>query len=65
MDLFIGQPSKQTVAFMRVEGIEQLYAFVKNSGWTQITEIKTQPWGGKECDVITIDGNVMRFFQLD
>ncbi len=63
--LFMGQPSKQTVAFMRVEGIEQLHSFVKNSGWTQITEIKTEPWGGKECDVITIDGNVMRFFQLD
>lgn len=63
--MFFGEPSKRTVAFMRVEGIEQLYSFVKKNGWDQITEIKTQQWGGKECDVTTIDGSIMRFFQLD
>lgn len=63
--MFFGEPSKQTVAFMRVEGIEQLYSYVKKNGWEQITEIKTQPWGGKECDVTTVDGSIMRFFQLE
>lgn len=63
--MFYGEPSKSTVAFMRVEGIEELHSFVKGNGWEQITEIRTQHWGGKECNVTTIDGGVMRFFQLD
>jgi AraC family transcriptional regulator len=63
--MFYGESAKQTVAFMRVEGVEELYSFVKKNGWEQITEVKKQHWGGKECDITTIDGNVMRFFQLD
>lgn len=63
--MFYGEPTEQTVAFMRVDGVDELYNFVKKNGWTQITEVKTQPWGGKECDVTTIDKSVMRFFQID
>lgn len=63
--MFFGEPAKRTVAFMRVEGIEALYAYIKKNGWEQVTEVKTQHWGGKECDVTTVDGSVMRFFQLD
>ncbi|WP_455617754.1 helix-turn-helix domain-containing protein [Eisenbergiella sp.] len=63
--MFYGEPTRQTVAFMRVDNIDNLYSFVTKNGWTQISEITTQPWGGKECDVTTIDGGVMRFFQLD
>lgn len=63
--MFFGEPVKRTVAFMRVDNIENLYAFVKKNGWTQISEITVQPWGGKECDVTTIDGGTIRFFQLD
>lgn len=65
LHLFFGEPTNQTVAFMRVEGVDALYSFVKKNGWEQITEVKAQHWGGKECDVTTIDGSVMRFFQLD
>lgn len=63
--MFYGEPSRQAVAFMRVDNVEKLYSFVKRSGWDKISEIETQHWGGKECDVITIDGGVVRFFQLD
>lgn len=63
--MFFGEPVKQTVAFMRVDNIENLYAFVKKNGWTQISEITEQHWGGKECDVTTIDGGTIRFFQID
>lgn len=63
--MFYGEPSTQTVAFMRVDNIEKLHSFVKKNGWEKISEMKTQCWGGKECDVTTIDGGVMRFFQLD
>lgn len=63
--MFIGEPTGQTVAFMRVDNVENLHAFVKKSGWTQIGEIREQHWGGKECDVTTIDGGVIRFFELE
>lgn len=63
--MFIGEPTGQTVAFMRVDNVEKLHAFVKKSGWTQIGEIREQHWGGKECDVTTIDGGVIRFFELE
>jgi len=63
--LFYGEPTKQAVAFMQVEGVDELYRFVKKNGWEQITEVKKQQWGGKECDVTTVDGSIMCFFQLD
>lgn len=63
--MFFGEPAKQTVAFMRVDNIENLCSFVKKSSWTQISEIKEQHWGGKECDFTTIDGGTIRFFQID
>ena len=63
--MFFGDPVKQTVAFMRVDNIENLYAFVKKNGWTQISEITKQHWGGKECKLTTIDGGIIKFFQVD
>lgn len=62
--LFQGEPSDQVVAFMRVDNIEKLRKFVAASGWTKLSEISVQPWGAKECDVTTIDGGIMRFFQV-
>lgn len=63
--MFYGEPSNKTVAFMRVDNIEKLHSYVKQNGWDKISEITTQEWGGKECNVITIDGGIMRFFQVD
>lgn len=63
--MLCGEPSTQTVAFMRVDHIEKLYAYVLKSGWKEVSEIQPQPWGGRECEVTTIDGGTMRFFQLD
>lgn len=63
--MFYGEPSNQVVSFIRVDNIHNLHDYVKKNGWKDITGIITQPWGGKECDVTTIDGSIMRFFQLD
>ena len=63
--VFYGEPTKQTVAFMRVEGIDELHSFVTRNVWEEITEVKMQHWGSEECDVTTIDGSLMRFFQID
>jgi AraC family transcriptional regulator len=61
--MFRGEPLKMMVGFMLVQGVEQLYRFVKKNGWNQITEVKEQPWGGKTCSVTTIDGSVLTFFE--
>jgi len=61
--MFKGEALVKMVGFMLVQGIEQLYEFVKSNGWNQITEIITEPWGGKTCEVITIDGSILKFFE--
>ena len=61
--MFRGEPLQQRVGFMLVQGIEQLYQFVKKNGWNQITEVKVEPWGGKTCSVTTIDGSSLTFFE--
>jgi len=63
--MFYGEPYKQTISFIRVDNIKNLHDYVKKNGWQHITDISTQPWGGKECAVTTIDGSIIRFFQLD
>lgn len=61
--LFSGEPIKGVAGFINVKGLEKLYKFVKDNGWEQITEIQEQEWGAKECDVTTIDGCIIRFFE--
>lgn len=61
--LFHGEPIKQMVGFMLVQGIDQLHAYVKKQGWNDITDVKVQSWGGKTCSVTTIDGSVLTFFE--
>lgn len=62
--LFYGDPSTRTVAFMPVDHLDKLVSYVKNNGWTKISDVTEQPWGAKECDIETIDGSIMRFFEL-
>ena len=62
--LFLGEASKGIVGFIAVQGLEKFRQFVLKNGWQQITEIEPQPWGANECDVTTIDGGILRFFEL-
>ena len=63
--LFKGEPAVGTfVGFIRVQGLEQLRDMVLAKGWDQVSEIYPQPWGAKECQVTTIDGSVLRFFEI-
>lgn len=61
--LFRGEPLERMVGFMLVQGVEQLYRFVKKNGWNQITDVTEQPWGGKVCSITTIDGSILTFFE--
>ena len=61
--LFYGKPQDQMIAFMKVSGIERLYDVVIGNGWTDITEVKVEPWGSKVCTITTVDGCMLRFFE--
>ena len=61
--MFYGEPKKGFLAFIKVQGIESLYKYVKEKGWKNITEIQVQPWGAKMCSIITPDEYELRFFE--
>lgn len=62
--LFRGEPVQGVVGFIMVQGLDKLHKLVKDSGWQQITDIEAQPWGANECQVTTIDGSILRFFEV-
>ncbi len=61
--LFYGEPSKDVVGFINIQGIEAFHQYVIDKGWNQITDVIEAPWGAKECCVTTIDGSYIRFFE--
>ncbi len=63
LHLFQGKPQQGLVSFLQVQGIDQLYDYVKGNGWTQITPVEMQPWGAKTCEITTVDGCVLRVFE--
>ena len=61
--MFYGEPSKEVISFMQVQGIEKMHEYITAKGWDKITEIVHQPWGGKTCKITTIDGYIIRIFE--
>lgn len=61
--LLPGETPQCLISMMAVQGIEALYAHARKMGWEQITEVTVRPWGAKQCDVTTVDGCVLRFFE--
>lgn len=61
--LFKGEPVQGVAGFIMVQGLEKLHRLVKQNGWEQISDIQPQPWGANECQITTIDGCVLRFFE--
>ena len=62
--LFRGEPFKGVVGFIRVQGLETFRQLVLSNGWNQISGITSQPWGANECRVTTVDGSIIRFFEV-
>ena len=62
--LFRGAPVKGVAGFIMVQGLEKLRQYVLNNGWRQITDIQPQGWGANECQITTIDGSIIRFFEV-
>lgn len=62
--MFYGEPIQRLIGFMLIQGIDQLHAYVKKNRWELITDIVHEPWGGKTVEVTTIDGSILKFFEL-
>lgn len=62
--LFREAPTARMAGFMLVDSIDGLYKRVKSSGWTKVSEVISEPWGGKTCEVITVDGSILKFFEI-
>ncbi len=58
--MFYGEPSNEVISFMQVQGIENMREYITAKGWNKITKIAQQPWGGKTCEITTIDGYIMK-----
>lgn len=61
--LLPGETPKCLITMMGVKNIDNLYNHVRNCRWEQITEVKAEAWGAKVCDITTIDGCILRFFE--
>lgn len=61
--LLPGETPQCLISMMGVKGIDNLYSHVKNNGWANITEVSTESWGAKACNITTIDGCTLRFFE--
>ena len=62
--LFNGEATQGVVGFIHVQGVEKFRQFVLSRGWNQVSEIEPQHWGGNECQITTIDGSVLRIFEV-
>ena len=61
--LFKGKPEQRIISFMQVQNIEEMYSYIVSKGWSEVTKVETQPWGGKTCCLTTIDGYIISVFQ--
>ena len=61
--MFYGEPKTVVISFMQVQGVERLYEYITSKGWDKITKINVQPWGGKTCELTTIDGYIIKIFE--
>lgn len=63
IQMFYGESEERVISFMQVDRIEKMYEYITSKGWKKITEVVTQPWGGKTCTITTIDGYLISVFE--
>ena len=61
--MFCGKSEPRVLSFMQVQNIERMHAYITAKGWSKITQVETQPWGGKTCSITTVDGYIINVFQ--
>ena len=63
--LLPGETPKCLISMMGIKNIDNLYSHVKKNGWEHITDVITEPWGARVCNITTIDGCTLRFFEQE
>ncbi len=61
--MFCGTPEPHAISFMQVKEIEKMHDYITSKGWGELTDIVTQPWGGKTFSLTTIDGYFINVFE--
>ena len=61
--MFYGTPEERVISFMQVQGVEKMHEYIISKGWTKISEVVLQPWGGKTSSLTTIDGYIINIFE--
>lgn len=58
-----GDALERVIAFIKVRNVEKLRDFVIKHDWDKISDIYESGASPKTCDVTTIDGSVLWFFE--
>lgn len=61
--LWYGDTPQKVIAFVKVKSIEKMRGYVVEQCWTKISEIYDSALSPKTCDVTTIDGSILYFFE--
>lgn len=61
--MYHGEPEKTVVATIQTKNLPELYQYVKQNGWDDITDIDESFSDFNSCYVTTIDGCVLMFVE--
>lgn len=61
--LWSGDAAEKVIAFIRVKNVDLLREFVIKQGWEKISEVYESGASPKTCDVTTVDGSVLWFYE--
>lgn len=61
--LWRGEAAQKVVAFVKVKSVEKMRKYVVEQGWDKISGIYESGASPKTCDVTTIDGSLLWFFE--
>lgn len=61
--LWPGEPSTQTLALIQISDVSALREHVLRQGWTQVSDIHATGASGKTCELTTVDGSRLWFFE--
>lgn len=61
--LWYGEPILKTLALIQVQGIHSLCSYAKQNGWNQMSDIHETGASPETCDITTLDGSTLMFFE--
>ena len=61
--LWYGEPAQKVIVFVKVKNVDKMRDYVMENGWEKISGIYESGASPKTCDVTTIDGSIIWFFE--